>query len=79
MIAAVLIVAATLSPTTGSMSWVCSTLDSNPTADGMWDVVAEAAKRGMLSESDGRAVAQQIVGQCPEYISIAQEWAEANG
>jgi hypothetical protein len=80
MIAAILIVASTLTPTPAtSMDWVCSTLDDNQTADGMWDVVAEAAKRGMLTESDGESVAKQIVGSCPEYIPIAKEWAEANG
>ena len=77
MIAAVMIVAATLTPTS-SMDWVCYTLDENPSAEGMWDVVAEAAKRGMLTESDGEAVATQIVGQCPEYIPIAKEWAAQN-
>ena len=78
MIAAVLIVAATLSPMspTQPFSWVCQTLDRNPTAAGMWDVVSEAAKRGLTSQSDGEAVARQIIRQCPEYIPIAQEWAE---
>ena len=57
---------------------MCSTLDDNPTAEGMWDVVAEAAKRGQLTESDGENVARQIISGCPEYIPIAREWAEQN-
>lgn len=75
MIAAVLIVAATLAPSQ-QFSWVCQTLDRNPTSDGMWDVVEDAADRGLTTEADGEAVVRQIFRQCPEYIPIAMEWAE---
>ena len=77
MIAAVIIAASAALTPYQPFSWVCPTLDRNPTADGMWDVVSEAAKRGLVTESDGEAVARQIIAQCPEYIPVVMDWAES--
>ena len=62
----------------GNPDWVCDKLDNNPTSEGMWDVVAEAAKRGHLTEAGGRAVAQHIINECPEHIPAVMEWVNEN-
>ena len=62
-----------------SFSWVCDTLDSNPTVDGMWEVVWEGVERGQTSDSDAEQIVIQIRDRCPEYIPIVKEWAEQNG
>lgn len=77
-IAATVIAAGTLT-SGGSFSWVCPTLDANPTTAGVWDVLAEAVDRGLTSEADAEEIALQVINYCPEYIPIVKQWAEANG
>ncbi len=64
---------------TGSMGWVCPTLDNDPSEDGVWDVVLGAVKRGYSSEQDAEAIASEVQNNCPEYIPLLLSWAEKNG
>ena len=77
IVTAVVIAAATLTPAS-SLGWVCPTLDKNPTEAGVWQVLYEAAGRGYSSQSDGEAIATEIINNCPEYIPVVQEWADNN-
>lgn len=79
IVTAVVVSAAALSPTSTSFDWVCPTLDRNPTADGMWDVVFASVSRGQTSDYAAGQIVLQIRDVCPEYIPVAREWAEANG
>lgn len=69
MIAAALIVAATLTPTSG-LSWVCPALDANPTESGVIEMLFDAVSQGYGTESGGRKIAVEIRNNCPEYIPL---------
>lgn len=70
MIAAALIVAATLTPAGNGLGWVCPALASNPSESGVVDVFIEAIERGYGTEAGGRKLAVEIRNNCPEYIPL---------
>jgi hypothetical protein len=74
-IAAAMIAAATFSPFS-SNAWVCRTLDTNPSVDGVNDLILEAYGRGYSTEADGEMLVQVVVADCPEYIPLLMEWAD---
>jgi len=74
-IAAVMIAVATLTPAS-SDDWICETLDSNPSVDGVNDLILEAYGRGYATEADGEMLVQVVVAECPEYIPLLLEWAD---
>jgi hypothetical protein len=77
MITAMMVVAAMITPASSS-SWVCESLDNNPTQAGVWAMIGEAYGRGYRSEDDARSLFQEVQGSCPNYIPLLIEWADAN-
>ena len=76
-IAAVVIAVASLT-TTSSTAWVCSTLDSNPTENGVWELLYTAAQHGYATEKDGESLVIEVATNCPEYLPVLKKWADHN-
>lgn len=69
---------AATSTSTGT-SWICDTLDSNPTESGVEDLLLEAYKKGYRTDADAQRLLQAVGDGCPNYLGLIYQWSKNYG